>query len=100
MVSLTGARFGAVIFDLFGTLVPEFPREAFFANVRAMGEMLGAEPAAFEAGWSATAMARQTGGFATIEEAIVQIESGARELLGTCVDLQDVFGAMGMEVSK
>ena len=58
----------AVVFDLFGTLVPEFARGAFFANVRERGDALGLDPAAFEAGWSATAMERQTGGFATVNE--------------------------------
>jgi len=33
-----------------------------------MGDALELDPTAFEAGWSATAMERQTGGFATVEE--------------------------------
>jgi putative hydrolase of the HAD superfamily len=62
-----GRRLDAVIFDLFGTLVPEFSREEFFGHVRAMGRELGIDQAAFHAAWEATAHERQTGGFATIE---------------------------------
>jgi putative hydrolase of the HAD superfamily len=56
-------RFDAAIFDLFGTLVPEFPRSSFFEAVRAAAAVLGADPDAFEAEWSRTALARQTGAY-------------------------------------
>lgn len=56
-------RFDAVIFDLFGTLVPEFPRAAFYDSVRHMAEVLGADPDAFVEGWSDTAILRQTGAY-------------------------------------
>ena len=55
--------FDAVIFDLFGTLVPEFPRSAFYASVRRMAEVLGADEGAFIEGWSDTAILRQTGAY-------------------------------------
>ena len=55
--------FGAAIFDLFGTLVPEFPRSVFFEAVRDAAAVLGADPDAFEAEWSRTALARQTGAY-------------------------------------
>jgi putative hydrolase of the HAD superfamily len=57
------ARFDAVIFDLFGTLVPEFPRTSFYDAVRHMAEVLGADPDAFVEGWSDTAILRQTGAY-------------------------------------
>jgi len=66
-------RFEAVIFDLFGTLVPEFSKRDFFGNVRDMGGVLGADPDRFEAAWTGTAFERQTGGFATVEDNVRQI---------------------------
>lgn len=60
---LTAGRFEAVIFDLFGTLVPEFPRAEFFGVVREAAEILGADPEAFEQEWRRTAVARQTGAY-------------------------------------
>ena len=53
----------AAIFDLFGTLVPEFPRTAFYETVRAAAAMLGVDPAAFEEQWNRTALPRQTGAY-------------------------------------
>jgi putative hydrolase of the HAD superfamily len=61
-------RFDAVVFDLFGTLVPEFSRAAFFQHVRAMGRELEIDEDAFRAAWEASAHERQTGGFATVAE--------------------------------
>jgi len=51
----------AVIFDLYGTLVPEFPRSAFYETVAHMATTLGADPVAFRAEWDRTAVGRQTG---------------------------------------
>ncbi len=62
-----GHHLDAAIFDLFGTLVPEFTRREFVDHVRAMGRELGVDEDAFQAAWEATASERQTGGFATIE---------------------------------
>ena len=53
----------AVIFDLFGTLVPEFPRSAFYEAAAQMAVILGADPPAFRAQWDRTGMDRQTGAF-------------------------------------
>lgn len=53
----------AAIFDLYGTLVPEFGRTAFFESVRAMAERLGADLATFEQEWTRTGVLRQTGGY-------------------------------------
>ena len=54
----------AVIFDLYGTLVPEFPRSAFYETVAHMADSLGADPVAFRAEWDRTAVGRQTGAYA------------------------------------
>jgi putative hydrolase of the HAD superfamily len=59
--------FEAVVFDLFGTLVPEFSKSDFFETVRDMARVLRVDRDRFEEAWTQTAEARQTGGFATIE---------------------------------
>jgi len=56
-------RFEAAIFDLYGTLVPEFSRSEFTETVRAVAERLGCDPDAFAEGWSRTAIPRQTGAY-------------------------------------
>jgi putative hydrolase of the HAD superfamily len=58
----------AVVFDLYGTLVPEFSRSDFSAAVQSMGDVLGAEAEAFRKGWDETAMSRQTGAFHSIQD--------------------------------
>jgi putative hydrolase of the HAD superfamily len=63
----------AVIFDLYGTLVPEFPHEDFYASIDHMAAVLGAGPAEFREGWNATVELRQTGGFATLDENVLAI---------------------------
>jgi putative hydrolase of the HAD superfamily len=66
----------AVVFDLYGTLVFEFPREDFFGVVRAMALALGAPVEAFVDAWNASAIARQTGGFPTVEANVRAICEG------------------------
>jgi putative hydrolase of the HAD superfamily len=63
-VALVSGRFDAVVFDLFGTLVPEFSRTDFFDAVRVAAARLGCDPEAFEDAWSRTAVLRQTGAYA------------------------------------
>jgi putative hydrolase of the HAD superfamily len=63
----------AVIFDLYGTLVPEFPHEEFYASIDHMATILGADPAAFRDGWNQTVVERQTGVYATMEENVLAI---------------------------
>jgi putative hydrolase of the HAD superfamily len=65
--------FEAAVFDLFGTLVPEFSRSDFYDAVRQMAEILGVDPVRFEQEWNATALERQTGGFATVEDNVLSI---------------------------
>lgn len=57
------ARFEAVVFDLFGTLVHEYTKVEFYGAIASAAEVLGADEAAFRAEWDRTAPARQTGGF-------------------------------------
>jgi putative hydrolase of the HAD superfamily len=63
----------AVVFDLFGTLVPEFSKTDFFGSVRDMARVLGADHDRFEDAWRRTAEARQTGVFATVEDNVRHI---------------------------
>jgi putative hydrolase of the HAD superfamily len=58
----------AAVFDLFGTLVPEFSRAEFEAALREAATMLACEPEAFLAGWGRTTVERQQGDFADVEE--------------------------------
>jgi putative hydrolase of the HAD superfamily len=64
---------GAVVFDLFGTLVHEFPAGEFHEAVRAVGATLGVDPREFQEGWEATAIGRQTGEFLDVEENVRMI---------------------------
>ena len=60
-------KFRAVVFDLFGTLVPEFVKADFYDTVRTMAEVLGVDRERFEAEWDRTALERQKGVFPTVE---------------------------------
>ena len=51
------------IFDLFGTLVPEFPRGEFTEMVRRAARTLSLDEDDFLQGWYDTAVERQTGGY-------------------------------------
>ncbi len=62
------SRFEAVVFDLFGTLVYEFPRADWDAWLDMAAAVVEAEPEAFHAAWAATAIERQTGRAGGIEE--------------------------------
>jgi len=63
-------RFDAVVFDLFGTLVPEYSKQEFYGSVDAAARVLGADVERFREAWNATAPARQTGGWTSIEDGI------------------------------
>lgn len=54
-------RLRAAVFDLFGTLVPEFPRSGFTEMVHHAARVLDADEDAFLQGWYETALPRQTG---------------------------------------
>jgi putative hydrolase of the HAD superfamily len=61
-------RLTAVVFDLFGTLVYEFPRSEWDEWLRTAAAVLEADPDAFESAWAATAVERQTGRLGDVEE--------------------------------
>ena len=61
-------RFDGVVFDLFGTLVYEFPRAAWDDWLTTCAAIVDADPDAFAAAWAATAVQRQTGHLGDIQE--------------------------------
>lgn len=84
--------FDAVVFDLFGTLVPEFSKTDFFESVRDMALALGADRDGYEDAWRQTAEARQTGGFASVEDNV-------RHICGTLgVDASDEAVAAALDL--
>jgi putative hydrolase of the HAD superfamily len=62
------SRFAAVVFDLFGTLVYEFPRVDWDEWLETTAAVLEADPEAFAGAWHATAIDRQTGAAGAIDE--------------------------------
>jgi putative hydrolase of the HAD superfamily len=62
------SRFEAVVFDLFGTLVYEFPRSDWDEWLETSAAVLEADPEAFRLAWSATSIDRQTGRAGGVEE--------------------------------
>lgn len=56
-------RIRAVVFDLFGTLVPEFPLPVWVGMFEGMAAALGADAGAFRRAWEDTVLQRQTGRF-------------------------------------
>jgi putative hydrolase of the HAD superfamily len=88
----------AVIFDLYGTLVPEFPTEDFYATVDHMAEVLGADQGAFRAEWNRTAPLRQTGVYGTMADNVRAIcatigmaEPGATEVDAALVPRAEMY---------
>jgi len=69
----------AVVFDLFGTLLHEFPRSEWDAWLDVSAAAMEADPERFRAAWEATAIERQTGRLGDIEENLrtVAARSGA-----------------------
>jgi len=71
------SRFGAVVLDLFGTLVFEFPRADWDAWLETAAAALEADPESFRAAWEATAIDRQTGRVGDIDENLRTIAARA-----------------------
>jgi putative hydrolase of the HAD superfamily len=67
----------AVVFDLFGTLVYEFPRADWDAWLATSAAVLEADPDAFRAGWEATTIERQTGRLGDIETCLRTVAARA-----------------------
>ena len=66
-------RFRAVVFDLFGTLVGEFPLTDWEAHFVEMAEILRADRVRLRAVWEETAIERQTGTLGDIEQNLREI---------------------------
>jgi putative hydrolase of the HAD superfamily len=66
-------RIRAVVFDLFGTLVPEFPLSVWEGMLDGMATALGADRNAFRRAWAETVVERQTGGFPDVESNVREI---------------------------
>lgn len=71
------SRFEAVVFDLFGTLVYEFPRSDWDEWLDTAAAVLEADPEAFHLAWSATAIDRQTGRAGGVEENLQTVAARA-----------------------
>ncbi len=59
--------FHAVVFDLFGTLVHEFPKSDWDLWFEGSAAALDVDPGAFRRGWEATSIERQTGRLGDME---------------------------------
>ena len=70
-------RFDAVVFDLFGTLVFEFPRAEWDAALSTVAATLEADGEAFRSAWDATTIERQTGAMGDIEEILRTVAARA-----------------------
>jgi putative hydrolase of the HAD superfamily len=66
-------RFEAILFDLFGTLIPTGDRASRVRHLTEMAEVLDVEPAAFAAQWLDTFDERARGTFGNIEETIYRL---------------------------
>ena len=84
--------FEAVVFDLFGTLVPEFPRTEFYDSVRGMAAILGADEEGFLEEWHRTAIGRQTGAYADVASNV----RGICKTLGVVVDDEALSRALDL----
>ncbi len=70
-------RFDAVVFDLFGTLVYEFPRTDWDGWLETAAAVLEIDPERFKDSWSATAIDRQTGRVGDMQEHILTLAARA-----------------------
>ncbi|HEX9121928.1 MAG TPA: HAD family hydrolase [Actinomycetota bacterium] len=94
---MSGVR--AVVFDLFGTLVPEFPRALWDAHFARMAAVLEVDPARLAEAWRATSIDRQTGRLGDIEGNIRAIcerighEPTPRHVAGAAAVRLDIYAA-------
>ncbi|MDE3074238.1 MAG: HAD family hydrolase [Chloroflexota bacterium] len=65
--------YGAVIFDLYNTLVPDMSPADYRAALREMGEAVGLDAEDFRRGWEITADRRYTGEHATPADTVREI---------------------------
>ena len=88
---VTGGPFEAVVFDLFGTLVPEYTKAEFYGTVDAAARALAADPVAFRAEFDRTAPARQAGGFPDMRSNVLAI----CDAIGVRADDAEIDRALG-----
>ena len=77
MAAIPVSGIEAVVFDLFGTLVYEFPRSDWDAWLETSAAVLEANQDAFRAAWEATTIERQTGGLGDIESCLRSVAARA-----------------------
>ncbi|MGH2518581.1 MAG: HAD family hydrolase [Chloroflexota bacterium] len=95
----------AIIFDLFGTLLYDFPPVSHRAVIGQIAGLLGAPFEAFFAGWQATYDDRATGRLATIEANLRHVLAGLglsapAELLERATALRMDFRARNLRVRE
>ena len=89
----------AVVFDLFGTLVPEFPLRAWEGMFEGMAAVLGADLGALRRAWDDTIVERQTGGFRDMAENVqvicerLGLERSAEEIALALAVRDDLYAA-------
>ena len=89
-------QIAAVVFDLFGTLVPEFPLEEFLAVLAGMAHILGLDREAFKGAWDEAAISRQTGALGDMEANVLAIceRLGTAPSRSALADAMELRGAM------
>jgi putative hydrolase of the HAD superfamily len=89
-----GRRFEAVVFDLFGTLVGEFPVVDWIGSFERLASIFGVGADAFRRAWEATAIERQTGRLGDIRRNLTEnaIRAGGRptaEQVAAAIEVRD-----------
>lgn len=85
----------AIVFDLFGTLVPPFSRPGHHQLTREMAALLGVPDEAFDSAWSAAYPERGVGAASSAD----QIISICKELGGSVPDESTVKAAMDLRLA-
>ncbi len=70
-------RFDAVVFDLFGTLVSEFPMSEWTSHLDRLASTLGVEADALGRAWEASVIERQTGRLGDIRSNLIAMAERA-----------------------
>ena len=88
----------AVVFDLYGTLVDDLPREEYREVLSRMAEMFSLSADEFVEAWQQTGARRTVGDFTTVEECIAHVchalgvEVDAERRLDGDADVRDLVG--------
>jgi putative hydrolase of the HAD superfamily len=84
----------AVVFDLYGTLVDDLPREEYREVLSRMAEMFSLSADEFVEAWQQTGARRTVGDFTTVEECIAHV----CHALGVEVDAERIEAAVELRV--